>query len=133
MKEYTLVLFLIMKKLPLSNLSFMWFQIIFWCHFQCKRLLYVTFNKVTASNKFTHIYFYFWFVFITFPSYGCFMRSGYTELLMPPFPNDTFLKSIFIHVSECKYEMAESRDIIITHSKNHIISAYPISFHLREM
>lgn len=108
----------------------MWFQITFQCHFHCKIFLYMFFNKVTASNKCTHVYFYFWFVsFYNFYQFVFFfpLRSGYTELLIRPFLNDPFLKSIFIYVSECKYEVAESRDIITYHSKSR---AFDITFFL---
>lgn len=70
------------------------------------------------------------FLFITFTSFFSPLRSGYTELLIRPFLNDTFLtflKSIFIYVSECKYEVAESRDIITYHSKSR---AFDITFFL---
>lgn len=77
------------------------------------------FNTVTASNKFTHVYFYFCFVsFYNFYQFFFPLKSGYTELLIPPFLNKTFKKPIFIYVSECKYEVAESMDIIMYHSKS---------------
>ena len=90
-------------------------------------------HKVTATNKFAYLLFmvhlFLSVLLIVFVSWDRIHRAPYTTI--PQWC--IFSIYIYLYFPECKYEMSESKDIIITHTNNHVISAHLTSVHLREM
>ena len=84
-------------------------------------------HKLSVGNKFTH--FFLWFsVFYNFHQLWLFsLESVYIELYYTTIPQwYNFNIYIDLYFLECKYELSGLEDIIITHSKNYIISAHSI-------